>query len=139
MKLSKKHLFIFLILLFSNLVCFALPENPLALNFSLGTSAIVYGDENIKLERDNYFLEDYSRFVINTEASFQFFLDEYVAFNFGGIASVDLFKNEKANMFLLKYDIFSGIRKLVHHFLSNSFFAHNYFPFNLLSYFFKQL
>ena len=110
MKFSKKHLFIFLILLFSNLVCFALPENPLALNFSLGTSAIVYGDENIKLERDNYFLEDYSRFVINIEASFQFFLDEYVAFNFGGIASVDLFKNEKANMFLLKYDIFSGIR-----------------------------
>ena len=110
MKFNKKLLFIVLILLFSNLVCFALPENPLALNFSLGTSAIVYGDENIKLERDNYFLEDYSRFVINSEASFQFFFDEFVAFNFGGIVSVDLFKNEKANMFLLKYDIFSGIR-----------------------------
>ena len=110
MKFSKKLLFIFLILIFSNLVCFALPENPLALNFSLGTSAISYGDENIKLEKDNYFLEDYSRFVLNSEVSLQFFLDEYVAFNFGGIAGFDLFKNENANMFVLKYDIFSGIR-----------------------------
>ena len=75
MKFNKKLLFIVLILIFSNLVCFALPENPLALNFSLGTSAIVYGDENIKLEKENYFLENYSRFVINSEASFQFFFD----------------------------------------------------------------
>ena len=110
MKFSKRLLFVFFILIFSNLVCFALPENPLALNFSLGTSAIVYGDENIKLEKDNYFLEDYSRFVLNSEVSLQFFLDEYVAFNFGGIAGFDLFKNENANMFVLKYDIFSGIR-----------------------------
>ena len=70
MKFSKKLLFVFFILIFSNLVCFALPENPLALNFSLGTSAVVYGDENIKLEKDNYFLEDYSRFILNSEASF---------------------------------------------------------------------
>lgn len=110
MKFSKRLLFVFFILIFTNLVCFALPENPLALNFSLGTSAIVYGDENIKLEKDNYFLEDYSRFVLNSEVSLQFFLDEYVAFNFGGIAGFDLFKNENANMFVLKYDIFSGIR-----------------------------
>ena len=110
MKFSKKLLFVILIFLLSNLVCFALPENPLALNFSLGTSAIVYGDENIKLEKDNYFLEDYSRFVLNSEVSLQFFLDEYVAFNFGGIVGFDLFKNENANMFVLKYDIFSGIR-----------------------------
>lgn len=110
MKFSKRLLFVFFILIFSNLVCFALPENPLALNFSLGTSAIVYGDENIKLEKDNYFLEDYSRFVLNSEVSLQFFLDEYVAFNFGGIVGFDLFKNENANMFVLKYDIFSGIR-----------------------------
>ena len=110
MKFSKKHLFIFLIFLLTNLVCFALPENPLALNFSLGTSAISYGDENIKLEKDNYFLEDYSRFVLNSEISGQLFLDEYISFNIGGIIGFDLFKNEKANMFLLKYDIFSGIR-----------------------------
>lgn len=110
MKFSKRLLFVFFILIFTNLVCFALPENPLALNFSLGTSAIVYGDENIKLEKDNYFLEDYSRFVLNSEVSLQFFLDEYVAFNFGGIVGFDLFKNENANMFVLKYDIFSGIR-----------------------------
>jgi hypothetical protein len=110
MKFSKRLLFVFFILIFTNLVCFALPENPLAFNFSLGTSAIVYGDENIKLEKDNYFLEDYSRFVLNSEVSLQFFLDEYVAFNFGGIVGFDLFKNENANMFVLKYDIFSGIR-----------------------------
>ena len=110
MKFSKRLLFIFFILIFSNLVCFALPENPLALNFSLGTSAIVYGDENIKLEKDNYFLEDYSRFVLNSEVSLQFFLDEYISLNLGGIVGFDLFKNENANMFVLKYDVFSGIR-----------------------------
>ena len=110
MKFSKKLLVIFLILLFSNLVCFALPENPVALNFSLGTSAVVYGDKNINLEKENYFLENYSRFIVNSEASFQLFLDEYIAFNFGGIAGFDMFKNEKSEMFVLKYDIFSGIR-----------------------------
>ena len=110
MKFSKKLLFIFLILFFSNFVCFALPENPFALNFSLGTSAIVYGDENIKLEKENYFSQDFSRFILNSEASFQLFLDEYISLNFGGIAGFDWFKNSKANMFLLKYDIFSGIR-----------------------------
>lgn len=110
MKFSKKHLFIFFILLFSNLVCFAIPGNPFAFNFSFGTSAISYGDENINIEKDNYFLEDFSRFILNTEISGQLFLDEYVSFNFGGIIGFDLFKNEKANMFLLKYDIFSGIR-----------------------------
>lgn len=110
MKFSKKLLFVILILLFSNLVCFALPENPFALNFSLGTSAIVYGDENIKLEKENYFSQDFSRFILNSEASFQLFLDEYISLNFGGIAGFDWFKNSKANMFLLKYDIFSGIR-----------------------------
>ena len=110
MKFSKKLLFIFLILIFSNLVCFALPENPLALNFSLGTSAISYGDENIKLEKENYFLENYSRFILNSEISGQLFLDEYIAFHIGANLGFDLFKNENANMFLFKYDIFSGIR-----------------------------
>ena len=83
MKFSKKHLFIFFILLFSNLVCFAIPGNPFAFNFSFGTSAISYGDENINIEKDNYFLEDFSRFILNTEISGQLFLDEYVSFNFG--------------------------------------------------------
>ena len=110
MKFSKKLLFIFLILIFSNLVCFALPENHLALNFSLGTSAISYGDENIKLEKENYFLENYSRFILNSEISGQLFLDEYIAFHIGVNLGFDMFKNEKANMFVLKYDIFSGIR-----------------------------
>ena len=110
MKFSKKLLFIFLILLFTNLVCFALPEKPVALNFSLGTSAIVYGDENIKLEKENYFTQDFSRFILNSEASFQLFLDEYISLNLGGIVGFDLFKNENANMFVLKYDVFSGIR-----------------------------
>lgn len=110
MKFSKRLLFIFFILIFTNLVCFALPEKPVALNLSLGTSAVVYGDENIKLEKENYFTQDFSRFILNSEASLQFFLDEYISLNLGGIVGFDLFKNENANMFVLKYDVFSGIR-----------------------------
>ncbi len=110
MKFSKKKLFIFLILVFPSLVCFALPENPLSLNFSLGTSAIVYGDEQTKEYKTTLFEENATRFILNSEVSVQLFLDEYISLNLGGIAGFDWFKNSSTNMFLLKYDIFTGIR-----------------------------
>lgn len=110
MKFSKKLLFVILIFLLSNLVCFALPEKPLALSVSLGTSAVAYGDEQIKEYKSVLFEQDSTRFVLNSEVSGMLFLDDYVAINLGGIAGFDWMKNTQADMFLVKYDIFAGLR-----------------------------
>ena len=110
MKFSKKLLFVILIFLLSNLVCFALPEKTLALSVSLGTSAVAYGDEQIKEYKSVLFEQDSTRFVLNSEVSGMLFLDDYVAINLGGIAGFDWMKNTQADMFLVKYDIFAGLR-----------------------------
>ncbi len=124
MKFSKKAILIFLCFtsLFSSI--FGLSENPFALSFSLGTSAIAYGDEQIKEYKSVLFAEDSTRFVLNSEISAMLFLDDYVAINLGGIAGFDWFKNTNANMFLLKYDILAGLR--VYPFLNGFNFGIDY-------------
>lgn len=106
---SKKIIFsIFFVLLTSSL--FSLPKDPFCLNLCLGTSAIAYGDEKVKEYKSLIFLDKSTRFVLNSEISVNLFLDEYVAINLGGLVGFDWFKKDTSSMFLLKYDIFSGIR-----------------------------
>ena len=123
-----KHRISFLSILplaFFTLFCvapvFSLPEHPFNLQLSLGTSANLYGDENINSYRTQYFSSDTSRFVLNGEVGTGFFLDEYISLNFGGIVSFDWFKHAfyaddgsgrviTDSMFPLDYDIFFGVR-----------------------------
>ncbi len=124
MKFNKKAILIFLCftsLLFS---VFGFSSDPLAFSFSLGTSAFAYGDEQIKEYKALLFAEDSTRFVLNAEVSAMLFLDDYVAINLGGICGLDWMKNAQANMYLIKYDIFAGLR--VYPFLNGFNFGIDY-------------
>lgn len=107
---NKRLFFFVLVLLFSTSFISALSSKPFALNIALGSSAIVYGDEQIKEYKSVLFAENTSRFILNTEVSTHLFLDDYISLNIGSILGFDWFKNTNANLFLLKYDIFAGIR-----------------------------
>ena len=124
MKFYKK---LFLIVVFFSLInsfSFALSEKPFALSLALGTSSVAYGDEQIKEYKPVLFEEDSTRFLLNSEVSAMLFLDDYVAINLGGIIGFDWFKNTNANMFLLKYDFFVGLR--VYPFLNGFNFGIDY-------------
>ena len=107
-----------------NSFSFALSEKPFALSLALGTSSVAYGDEQIKEYKPVLFEEDSTRFLLNSEVSAMLFLDDYVAINLGGIIGFDWFKNTYANMFLLKYDFFVGLR--VYPFLNGFNFGIDY-------------
>ncbi|MCR5699741.1 MAG: hypothetical protein K6G52_08885 [Treponemataceae bacterium] len=94
---------------------FSMQEHPFTLQLSLGTSAIFYGDQSVKEQRETNFPSSSSRFVMNGEVGTSFFLDEYIALDLGSILGFDWFKyapsgTYKNSMFLLSYDFFLGCR-----------------------------
>ena len=94
---------------------FAMQNHPFTLQLSLGTSAIFYGDQAVKLQRETNFPSESTRFGMQGEVGTSFFLDEYIAFDLGSILGFDWFKyaqegTYKNSMFLLSYDFFLGCR-----------------------------
>lgn len=77
---------------------------------SLGTSAIIYGDEDFRTFNKSLLASDYKRFVFTVDVSGGIVLDDHVRLQLGSILNYDSFITKSFNSIYLDYNFYTGIR-----------------------------
>lgn len=78
--------------------------------WSLGTSAIFYGDPDVKKVNYNLKKQDYLNLVLTGEYGVQFQLDEKIDFIILGYLTLDDYSSKKSVLLRLDYGVSGGVR-----------------------------